>query len=237
MQGILEIIGPKGTGKTTLASLVGQEFSGQELSGQNILLIDASPNLGLTTQLAIQPGQTTLSQLARTLAGQDAPQNTEALDWSFHDLILHVRGELDLVILGSLPTELPQAVEKQLAYGLGRLLEHYDYVVIDGFHERFRQWLPEELLRTLIVLTPDNELKDTINWDAIDPSKTQPVIINRTGSGKLPEALETLIEDRNLNLVGKLPEYTTQEDRIRELPAAFHNCVLRLNLPLKTISG
>jgi cellulose biosynthesis protein BcsQ len=223
MQAIIELIGMPGTGKTTLATL----FS-EELARASVLFIDATPDQQLTQALATESPQLTLGELFSRPT--EATSTREAIDWAFHDLTVGVGEDNELITVGELPEVLPLIAVEKIRYGLSRLIENYKYVVIDGQQPILHQLLPDENLRTLILLTPE----EFATWQTPDESETlhtPALILNRYNQEPLPAALEEALVQHQVQLVGKLPLYATDEAFVQKLPEDFKNCLLRLDIP------
>jgi hypothetical protein len=220
IQAILELLGEPGAGKTTLATVLGEE-----LSAASVLYVDASPDQRLTQILAPEAPPMTLAQLLQ----QPASNHREAIDWAFHDLTVSVDLEADLLTLGALPEGAGNVDEDRFCYGLTRLADSYDYLIVDGYHPLLHRLLPEETLRTVLVLTP----RQMANWELpAELSRTPSIILNKSGAEPLSPALETALQQGQATLIGKIPHYPTAEECIRRLPEDFRNCLLRLNIPL-----
>lgn len=220
MKAIIELLGEADVGKTTLTTILGEE-----LASASILYIDASLNQHLTQSLAPKPSTNTVAQLLK----QAQSGNREVIDWAFHDLTIEVGEEGDLLTLGSLPNTLSTTEQDRFRYGLTRLVEAYDYVIIDGFHPLLHHLMPEESLRTVIILTP----RQMVGW-SIPPEvrRTPSIVLNQYGGEALSPELEMSLQQGQALLIGKLPRYATPEDCAQHLTDDFRNCILRLNIPL-----
>lgn len=217
---VIEFLGEPGAGKTTLATVLGEE-----LSSASILYVDASSDQRLTQILAPEEPAMTLADLLR----QPATTHREAIDWAFHDLTVSVDAEGDLLVLGELPENLAAADEERFRYGFTRLADAYDYLIVDGFHSLLHRSLPEETLHTLVVLTPGQ----TSHWQLPEGlMRTPSVILNKAGVEPLSPTLDAALQAGQVTLIGKLPFYATAEECIRRLPDDFKNSLLRLNIPL-----
>jgi energy-coupling factor transporter ATP-binding protein EcfA2 len=224
MRAIIELTGETGAGKTTLANALGEE-----LAPASLLFIDASPDQRLTQMLAPQSPQLTLGQLFSRRNGVTGSR--EAVDWVFHDMIVPTGEENELIAVGALPEEIGIAEREKLKYGLTRLVAGYDYVVVDGFHPVLRRVLPEENLRTLIVLTPA-QMNRWMPPAADETHRTPSVILNQYGGEPFSPSLEEAITSGQVQLIGKLPRYASPEECVRKLSDDFRNCLFRLNIPL-----
>lgn len=224
MQAIIELTGKPGAGKTTLANILGDE-----LSPASVLYIDASPDQRLTTMMAPEAPQLTLGRLFSQQT--EATGSREAIDWAFHDLAVAVGEENELITVGSLPDDIDIVPREKLRYGLNRLADTYDYVIIDGHHPLLRQLLPDEQFRTLEILTPA-AFPDWTPHPEGELLHTPALILNRYSEEPLPRVLDDAITAHQLRLIGKLPAYPTVEDCIRKLPDDFRNCLLKLDIPL-----
>lgn len=230
MNRILQIVGPPDTGKTTVADLLVHE-----LAPASVLVLDASADQQISHRLTLEQPRQTLRQLMEQFESHPV-QTREGVDWAFHDLVVSVGEDIDLLSLGALPDPLPETAAERLTYGLNRLMENYDYVVIDGFHPTLNRLITErEPMRVIAVATPE---RHELDFDALAPVRTPVVILNRAPEASLPEPfnsrLDRAIEQGEVRLIGRLPEYPTPDARIREMPAVFHNILLRLDLPLST---
>lgn len=224
MKAIIEVTGKLGAGKTSVVITLGEE-----LAPASILYIDASPDQKLTLALAPTPPELTLGRLIDQSA--DSAASREAVDWVFHDLTIPVGEEQELLTVGHLPENLQPAELDRLKYGLTRLIENYDYVLLDGHHPVLHALLPEETLQLLELVTPD----DFADWKIPNGRAfihTPALILNRYNGETLPEQLDAALTAQQVQLIGKLPRYETAEDRIRQFSDAFANCLLRLNIPL-----
>lgn len=224
MKAIIEVTGRLGAGKTSVVIALGED-----LAPASLLYIDASPDQKLTQALAPQPPELTLGRLVSR--NTEVSTSKEAVDWAFHDLAIPVGDEQELLTVGNLPETLNEIEIGKLQYGLTRLIENYDYVVLDGHHPILHRLLPEENLQLLDIVTPD----DFSHWKIPNGREfihTPALILNRYENEELPTTLESALNEQRIQLIGKLPHYQTAEDRIRQFSDAFTNCLLRLNIPL-----
>jgi hypothetical protein len=225
MLAIIELSGETGAGKSTIANLLGEE-----LAPAGLLFIDASPDQRLTLMLAPEPPELTLGNLFSRR--QDATGSREAIDWAFTDLTVPAGEENDLLTVGALDAEIGPVEREKLRYGLNRLIAHYDYVVIDGLHPVIHALLPEESTHTLTLLTPSH----LAQWLPPETATQTPaLLLNRYNQEPYTPVLEEALHQGRVQLIGKLPRYATSEDCIRQMPDDFRNCLLRMNIPLKSV--
>ncbi|MBX2860008.1 MAG: hypothetical protein KTR14_02145 [Vampirovibrio sp.] len=233
-KGILQLIGPRHAGKTTLCELFLQEFS-----AQHILAVDATQDQGLSYRLTLDNPPKPVSGLIDSLTSLP-PDNHEAIDWAFHDLVHPVKEEADLLLLGNLSQDCLPGVLKKLTFGFTRLLDSYDYVVIDGsdpFLTRCLSHLPPDLLQTVVVVSPSTTQQEWGDLSQALSGQSPALVLNyateASGSSvPVPVFIEQALEAGDFHLVGKLPTYASAEDRIKEMPEMFKNCLLRLELAL-----
>jgi hypothetical protein len=224
MKAIIEVTGRLGAGKTNVVITMGEA-----LSPASILYIDASADQKLTHTLAPQLPQLTLGQLISQHTEAATPR--EAVDWVFHDLAITVGDEQELITVGNLPEQLDAAELTPLKYGLTRLIENYDYIILDGHHPVLHTLLPEETLQLLDIVTPE----DFPHWHLTNGReliRTPALILNRYSNEPLPANLETALSEQRIQLIGKLPRYQAFNEQFRLFSDAFGNCLLRLNIPL-----
>jgi energy-coupling factor transporter ATP-binding protein EcfA2 len=229
---IIELTGERGSGKTTIANLLGEA-----LATASLLFIDASADQNLTAQLA--PVVPTLK--LETVFGPEGhvPGGREAIDWTFHDLTVSVGEENDLLAVGNLPDDLGTIEREKLRYGLNRLMEAYDHIIIDGLHPIIHGVLPPESVRILHVLRPEQFSNGCLPPLTTGEQATQATIVhtptlllNGYGEEPLPSILEDALYEGHIQLIGKIPRYATPQDCNRNMPLDFHNGLLRLNIPL-----
>lgn len=224
MKAVIELVGPEKTGKTTLTDALSRL-----LEAGPVLLIDASINQGLTRLLDQAPGQT-LTDLVQSFLATPA-HTQESIDWAFHELPRPVDDQGDLVTLGPLSDNLPESIEEMLAYGLKRLVAMYEVVVVDGYHPLVHRLLRDELLRTVVVATPDDPVLLPSGFEAI---QTPSLIINRHTGEKTGPVISDAIARDEVRLVGKIPLFANTGELESRLSEALSDCLLRMNLPFRT---
>jgi cellulose biosynthesis protein BcsQ len=224
MKAIIEVTGRLGAGKTNIVIILGEE-----LSPASILYIDASADQKLTHTLAPQLPPLTLGQLISRHT--ETAAHREAVDWVFHDLAITVGDEQELITVGNLPEHLDAAELPPLKYGLTRLIENYDYIILDGHHLVLHTLLPEEALQLLDIVTPEDFPHWQLSRDR-DLIRTPALILNRYSNEPLPANLEMALNEHRIQLIGKLPRYQTFHEQSQLFASAFGNCLLRLNIPL-----
>lgn len=224
MKAIIEVTGQPGSGKTSVVISLGEE-----LTPASVLYIDASPDQQLTEALAPTRPELTLGRLVSEHSA--AAPSREAVDWVFQDLTVSVGEEQELLTVGELPLTLSEIQLQKLQYGLTRLIENYDYVILDGHHPLLRDLLAEETLQLLDIVTP----QDFSGWHLGNGRafvRTPALILNQYNNEDLPAALEDALQAQQIQLIGKLPHYPSEEERARQFSNAFGDCLLRLNIPL-----
>lgn len=224
MLAVIELHGPTGAGKTTIANLLAEE-----LAPANILLVDASPDRKLTTLLAPTPPSLTVSDLLES--AQTASTHREAIDWAFSDLTVPAGADQDVLTVGALGDTLMPLAQERLSYGFKRLIATYDYVIVDGYHPRIHALLPEEFLRALLVLKPEH-LEAYLPSEEDAALATPALLLNQATQGSLPPVLEQVLLQGRVQLIGRLPTYDDADRDAERLSANFRNCLLRLNIPL-----
>ncbi|WP_303672564.1 hypothetical protein [Vampirovibrio chlorellavorus] len=224
MKAIIEVTGQPGSGKTSVVISLGEE-----LTPASVLYIDASPDRQLTEALAPTLPELTLGRLVSEHSA--AAPSREAVDWVFQDLTVSVGEEQELLTVGELPLTLSEIQLQKLQYGLTRLIENYDYVILDGHHPVLHGLLPEETLQLLDIVIP----RDFSGWRLTNGRafvRTPALILNQYGNQDLPASLEEALQAQQIQLIGKLPHYPSEEERARQFSTAFGDCLLRLNIPL-----
>lgn len=224
MKAIIEVTGLPGSGKTSVVISLGEE-----LAPASILYLDASPDRHLTEALAPTPPALTLGCLVSDHSA--AAPSREAVDWVFQDLTVSVGEEQELLTVGELPQALGSVALQKLQYGLTRLIKNYDYVILDGYHPILHHMLPEDTLQQLEVIIP----RDFQTWHPRSARafiRTPAVLLNQYNNEAFSPSLEEALREQQIQLIGKLPHYTSDEARSRLFSTAFEDCLMRLNIPL-----
>jgi hypothetical protein len=224
MKAIIEVTGQPGSGKTCVVISLGEE-----LTPASVLYIDASPDQQLTEALAPTSPEFTLGRLVSEHSA--AAPSREAVDWVFQDLTVPVGEEQELLAVGDLPLTLAEIPLQKLQYGLTRLVQNYDYVILDGYHPLLHGVLPEESMQSLAIVTP----QDFSGWHLGNGRafvRTPALLLNQYNNEALPASLEEALQAQQIQLIGKLPHYPSEEERARQFSTAFGDCLLRLNIPL-----
>ncbi len=229
MKGIFQMVGAPGTGKSTLCDLLIHEL----VLSASILAIDASPDHQLTQRLTLEPPKQTIGKLVQQFKGMSHPTQ-ESIDWAFSDITSSVGDDLELISVGELSDDLSETEKKTIVYGLNRLMDSYDFIIIDGRHPRLYHLLQhKEMIRLIWVATPEHYDFDPSVYERF---QTPALILNQMpAGGEVPEEFETALnkalESESLVLVGRLPFYADPDERVRQLPGVFRDCLYRLDLP------
>jgi cellulose biosynthesis protein BcsQ len=227
MLAVIELTGVVGAGKTLIAQLLGDE-----LAPASILFIDASPDQRLTHVLSPDPPTLTLGSLFES--HPEAIKSREAIDWVFSDLTVPAGEENEILTVGDLPEAINLIEQEKLRYGLSRLIEPYDYLIVDGVHPIIHPLLPKDSLYTLTILTPND-------WQQWKESKLEPdvqtpaLILNQYQQEPFPPALDHALLQDKIHLIGKLPRYSSPEECASRAASDFEDCMRRLNVPLHPI--
>lgn len=259
LKGVVQILSPAtimpsqpkvSVGITTLCETLIQELP--QLSGGNnpaVLVLDTSPNRGLALRLCAETPEHTLLKLVEGFL--ENPQATnEAIDWAFRDLTVAHNADVDVLVTGLLPASesVPSGILKMLGYGLQRLMADYDYVVIDGYQSLLAALMPEamegNLLNVLVVMTPAvfaglDFLPQALQQVSVSLLINRDTLSANQSSGDqsgFDTAINDWLSETSAPLVGRLPEYADERERLQQLPLAFRNSLLRLNLPLSPLA-
>jgi cellulose biosynthesis protein BcsQ len=249
VRAILVLTGAAGSGKTTVATLLGEA-----LSSGSLLYIDATPDQALSALLAPeQPGMSLAQLFSKSKTGStveatknaignkeekavpeltlNGPAGREAIDWTFNDLTVSVGEESDLLLVGDLNHQLDLREQEKLTYGLRRLIDGYQVVIMDGEDSLLLSLLPQEVLRILSVVTPD-QFKDWRSTLILEGESTPALVLNAYSGEPLPEALENALQGEHLRLIAKIPRYANDAEREAKMSQHFESALLRLNIPI-----
>ena len=241
------VSGPNGSGKTTISTVLGEAFANASL-----LYIDASVDCSLSHLLTPDKTPDSVAQLFShnreklSQSGESSPitfeENAdmktkalisggrEAIDWTFSELTVPVGDDSDLLMIGDLTTALDLRDNEKLAYGLKRLMDSYETVIIDGEHPLIMPLLPQEILHLINVVTPAHfeEWQTPLLQDQTTPV----VILNEYDEEKLPTALEEALQQQHLRLLAKIPKYANDAERAKKMSQQLESAFLRLNIPM-----
>jgi len=154
----------------------------------------------------------------------------EAIDWTFSELTVPVGDDSDLLMIGDLTTALDLRDKEKLAYGLKRLMDSYETIIIDGEHPLIMPLLPREVIHLINVVTPAHFEE----WQTplLQEQSTPVVILNEYGEEKLPVALEEALQQQHLRLLAKIPKYANDAERGQKMSQQLESAFLRLNIPM-----
>jgi uridine kinase len=220
---IIHLMGPEGSGKTTLCRLLLEAFT-----DKTVLAVDTSPDDFLSLSCGIHSPMTVATLLQQI---HSTPMTHEALDWALQDLPITVASESDAEILpwGAMPESLSDVQQDLLSYGLPRLFQTYDIVIWEGNFGIIEPLLKGSSVQPLIVITPEDEnycQSLSIESGMVLLSKAQAIDL-------LPATAAFQVYKGNWKFVGKLPPLSPSEKRIKELPHYFQDCFHKLDLPFE----
>jgi molybdopterin-guanine dinucleotide biosynthesis protein len=262
MQSILEILGPSQSGKTTFTEALIQGLESEQWGQHHVLVIDADLNGQVSQHLSARLNQletrditlpeerktitdkttsNTLSDLVKEFQEKPTLSN-EAIEWRLQDLMETINPKVDLLRVGAFPAEVSTGIEKMLLYGLKRLIQHYDVLLLDGDSPFLRNRLLASLsvpFQSLILCTmtqwdasyfhPEKLNIPSPNWIA---NQCPPEVIQGRITGVLGEALDEALDDGRIRLIAKIPLFSNPKEELQtQLPSLIQNALLKIDLP------
>lgn len=220
---IIQLIGPQGSGKTTLCRLFLDAFA-----GKSVLAIDASTDHYLALSYGI-PAPVTIADLIAQINTHTFSR--ESIDWALQDLPVAIpsESEAELLAWGEIPKTLTPVQHELLAYGLPRLFGNYDIVIWDGPMGNAKQLFQSADIKPLLVITPADE----VFCQQVKADNVMVLLSKAQAIDILPPTAAYQIQKGNWKFLGKLPPLSPPEKRIRELPQYFQECFHRLDLPFE----
>ncbi len=230
MKAILELIGPQASGKTVFIKPLIEVLS-QHGGTPSIFVIDASFNQGLSSRFLDATPENTMTTLVQNfIQSPKLDKDTrEAIDWAFSDLPVTVSEGVDMMTVGPLSDRMPAMVEKLLTFGLNRLIDSYDIVIVDDYHPLIHRLLPAEQTRTIIVATPD---QDSIFPEGFKSLSTPSLLITQSDKAELSDTLNQRIKNGDVKLVGRFPHFDPSKTLASEDNERIQDTIYRLNIPL-----
>jgi energy-coupling factor transporter ATP-binding protein EcfA2 len=229
MPPIIELAGIPGCGKTTLSACLSEL-----LYQQKMLLIDTDPEQQLVFSLTQQLASITLADVLASMEnklGNSLGNSQESVDWSFNELPVSINETQDILAMGLLPlSPLSVMAFEKLQYGLGRLIQSYDLVVVDGQSLVLKQLFPNQEIQSIELLLPEQpslwRLPETCS-----SLHTHAIILNQSGTQQfeLPPELNAALQQGSIQLLGRLPHYEDESALQQNMPILLKQCLLRLN--------
>ena len=260
---ILQWTGPHGSGKTVLMDLLLPELR-EDLS---VLIIDADPAGGIsrlllpagrTWETVCQESSATAWLSGHLSAWREKPFEAvqEAIDWEVRNGLVSVSDEWDLFILGPVAepddthpelfsTKHPdfKIARKAFYYGVSRLVQEYDLVMIDGVHPALsgfmshsEDWhhLPVHFCSWMVLNAAHPDLQETLRALHTAPDDLSGLLLNQCGEASKihEEMLEEVIAGTEIRLVGRVPKVDLNRSQDRQrLCHCLKDALLRLDLP------
>jgi len=259
LKAVIELIGPAGSGKSILSSLLAKTLqpSGTDQPPQalNVLVIDACVDQGLTQQLlppdnakngAVKSNSKTLTQLVQQIVEQESryrlkgntplqrQEAQQALDWAFSNLTTAIalddETDIDLLTVGLLTEHLPAGILECLRYAFPRLLDTYDYVVIDGYHPLIHPLVPEPVLSPLVVSHP--VYSENLLPPGFQSLKTPALVVTQFQGEAFSPAIQNALAAQDVKLIGKMPALSVSDVLDPSLVSRFYDCLCFMDIPL-----
>lgn len=210
----IALAGKGGTGKTTLAGLLIKYL--QKKGKTPILAVDADSNANLNEVLGMDVCET-LGQAREEMKKGHVPQGMTKdifMDMKLQQAIVEAHG-YDLIVMGQPEGQGCYCAANSLLSGfLEKLTDNYPYIVMDneaGMEHISRLTTKDVNVLLIVADTSRRSIQAAIRINQLAKGLNIGVgksylVINQAKNGNTPEAVNKLLEDEGLELIGTIPE-------------------------------